>query len=689
MTRSIERTRNFGIMAHVDAGKTTVAEQLLYHTGAIHRVGKVHEGNTALDFHPEEAERGITIKSAATTLYWEAAGETHRLQLIDTPGHVDFTLEVERALRVLDGAIAVFDAVAGVEPQSETVWRQAERHGVPSVALINKMDRPGATTRRTLEMMRERLNASPALLQLPWGEGADFAGVYDLIEGTLRDRDGALVPASDIPEALRQDAEAARSALLEAVAEVDDAMMALYLDDAPIDAAELRAALRRATLARSLVPVLVGSALHDVGMEAVLDAVVRYLPSPLDVPAVQGFELDGEREASREASSDAPLAALAFKVMTDDYVGQLTLTRIYAGTLHSGDRVLNTTRGKRETVGRMVRMYADKRQSVDVARAGDIVALVGLKNTLTGDTLSATEAPILLDAIDVPEPVVWAAIEVEGSQERAKLGVALRRVTLEDPSLQVRTLADTGQTLLGGMGELHLEVTAQRLVREFKARVQLGEPRVALLETIARGVEHRERLKKMTGGPGMFAEVCVHVAPGERGSGLVFKNAVQGGAIQASYIAAVEAGLRDSATSGPFAGHPLTDLVVTLLDGSEHPVDSSERAFALAGGRALQEAARKAGAVLLEPVMAVEAISPEASLSGVIGELNSRRGVVQQIEARGDLRVAQIQVPLAEMFGFTGALRGLTQGRGASSMHLSGYRPVPASLKERVLRRAS
>ena len=693
MTRLLQQTRNIGIMAHVDAGKTTVAEQILLNTGRIHRAGKVHEGDTALDFTPEESQRGITITSAATQVTWEVAGAAYRINLIDTPGHVDFTMEVERALRVLDGAVAVFDAVAGVEPQSETVWRQADAWGVPRIAFVNKMDRAGATLERTLTSMRDRFPAiTPVPVQLPWGREAAFRGVLDLVGRRLLVPEGLEVVAVEVPEDHRAAVEAAREALVVAVAEHDDALMERYLE---VDAAaavtpeELHAALRRVTLSREVVPVLCGSALNNQGVQPLLDAVARYLPSPLDVGAVTGVSPDDGAEVTRPPSADAPLTALAFKVMTDPYVGQLTFVRVYSGVLEASSRVLNASRAQTEQVSRLYRMHANEREPVEQAAAGSIVAVVGLKETVTGDTLCDPSTPVTLESIVAPEPVLWCAIEAPRRQDLAKLGEALRKLTREDPSLQVRTNQETGQTVLGGVGELHLDIVASRLAREFKVVAQLGQPRVALRETLGEAVEHRERLKKMTGGPGMFAEVVLQLEPGEPDSGVVFEDMTRGGAIPRGYVAAVEQGVREAALQGPLSGYPVTDVVVRLIDGLTHEVDSSELAFSRCASVAFQEAARAASPVLLEPVMEVEAVTPSDTLGAVVSELNRRRGQIVAMQERGGAHVVQARVPLAELFGVAGDLRGVTQGRASCSMQLSGYQRVPVSLQARVLGRAS
>lgn len=682
--------RNFGIMAHVDAGKTTVAEQILFNTGRIHRAGKVHEGNTVLDSDPQEARRGITISSAATSVGWTVDGEALRLQLIDTPGHVDFTIEVERSLRVLDGAVAVFDAVAGVEPQSEAVWRQAERFGVPRIALVNKLDRAGASLEHTLETMRRRLGCWPVVIQWPVGSGAEFSGLIDLVEERWISWEGERRVVGEVPAVLRSEAARAREAMIEALAERDDEVAARWLGGERLEAAAVHAGLRRVTLSGAAAPVLCGAALHNRGVVELLDAVGRYLPSPLDIrPAARGVVPGGEVEVERQADPSAPLAALAFKVVSDPFVGQVTLVRVYAGTLEAGQSVQNSSRGVKERASRLFRVHANHREPITEAVAGDIVAVAGLKATLTGDTLCAPEAPIVLASIKAPEPVIWCSIEAKDRQELTRLGAALRSLTLEDPSFQVRGDVETGQTVVGGMGELHLEVIAQRLREGFQVEVALGRPRVALRETITRAVERRERLKKMTGGPGMFAEVLLRVEPLPVGSGLEFVDEVRGGAIPKNFVAAVEEGVRGSAGAGPLGGFPLTDLRVTLLDGLTHEVDSSERAFARCGAVALQEAAREAGVALLEPLMRLEVSTPEAYLGASLGELQARRGQVQGMQQRHAVQLVEALVPLAELWGFTAALRCATQGRASSSMRLDGYVRAPARSQAELLKQAT
>lgn len=672
-------------MAHIDAGKTTTTERVLFYTGVTHRLGEVHDGQATMDWMVQEQERGITITSAATTCFWR----DHRINIIDTPGHVDFTIEVERSLRVLDGVVAVFDAVAGVEPQSETVWRQADRYGVPRLAFINKMDRVGADFRRCLKMMAERLNARPVLLQLPVGEEAAFKGVVDLItqkayifdEASL----GLKVEVTEIPAALAAEAKEWRSRLLEALAEFDDELMEAYLSDEPVSEAKIKEVLRRATTGLHLVPVLVGSAFKNKGVQPLLDAVVDYLPSPLDKPPVKGLTPKGE-VAERLPGDDQPLAALAFKLLSDPYVGQLTFLRIYSGVLTSGSAVLNATKGVKERVGRLLKMHANKREEIDAAYAGDIVAAVGLKNTTTGDTLCDERRPLTLEALYIPQPVIDIAIEPKTKADQDKLGLALAKIAAEDPSFRVKTDPDTGETLISGMGELHLEIIVDRLTREFKVDARVGRPQVSYRETVTEFARAEGRFVRQSGGRGQYGHVWLEVEPLPAGSDVVFDNKIVGGVIPKEFIPAVEKGVREAAATGVL-GYPMVDIVVRLVDGSYHEVDSSERAFQIAGSMAFKEAALKARPVLLEPIMALEVVTPEEFVGEVMGELNARRGRITGMESRGNTQVISAMVPLATMFGYATMLRSATQGRATFTMQFDHYEPVSANLAEEILGR--
>ncbi|MEJ5329556.1 MAG: elongation factor G [Desulfobaccales bacterium] len=684
-TTPLSRVRNIGFMAHIDAGKTTTTERVLFYTGVTHRLGEVHDGQATMDWMVQEQERGITITSAATTCFWR----DHRINIIDTPGHVDFTIEVERSLRVLDGVVAVFDAVAGVEPQSETVWRQADRYGVPRLAFINKMDRVGADFRRCLKMMVERLNAKPVLLQLPLGEEAAFKGVVDLItqkayvfdEASL----GLKVEVSDIPAALAAEAKEWRNRLLEALAEYDDELMEAYLSDEPVSEAKIKEVLRRATVELHLVPVLLGSAFKNKGVQPLLDAVVDYLPSPLDKPPVKGLNPKGE-VAERLPGDDEPLAALAFKLLSDPYVGQLTFLRIYSGVLTSGSAVLNATKGVKERIGRLLKMHANKREEIDAAYAGDIVAAVGLKNTTTGDTLCDERRPITLEALYIPQPVIDIAIEPKTKADQDKLGLALAKIAAEDPSFRVKTDPDTGETLISGMGELHLEIIVDRLTREFKVDARVGRPQVSYRETVTEFARAEGRFVRQSGGRGQYGHVWLEVEPLPAGSDVVFENKIVGGVIPKEFIPAVEKGVREAAATGVL-GYPMVDIVVRLVDGSYHEVDSSERAFQIAGSMAFKEAALKARPVLLEPIMALEVVTPEEFVGEVMGELNARRGRITGMESRGNTQVISAMVPLATMFGYATVLRSATQGRATFTMQFDHYEPVSANLAEEILGR--
>ena len=684
----LERTRNIGIMAHIDAGKTTLTERILYYAGKIYKMGEVHEGTTEMDWMAQERERGITITSAATTFLWR----DHRINLIDTPGHVDFTVEVERCLRVLDGVVAVFCAVAGVEPQSETVWRQADKYRIPRVAFINKMDRPGADYFGALRMIRDKLGAVSIPLQLPLGMEDEFRGVIDLVEMKAymygEDELGARYSVSEIPEEMRELAENYRSELLDTVAEYDEDVTDRYLQGAEIPALALRRAIRAATVDVRAVPVLCGAALRNKGVQPVLDAVVDYLPSPKDVPPVEGAAPGNGARAARGASDDEPFSALAFKVMTDPYVGKLVFARVYSGTLKTGSKVLNSTSEKKERIARILRMHANDREEIDVAYSGDIVAAVGTKFTTTGDTLCDLSHPIVLESMEFPEPVIFIAIEPKTKADENKLVSALARLSDEDPTFNVRTDEETGQTIISGMGELHLEVLVNRMRREFNVEANVGKPQVAYRETVSDAVEAEGRFVKQTGGRGHYGHVVLYVEPGPRGSDLVFVNAVRGGDVPKEYVPAVEAGVRGAAETGVVAGYPLVDVEVTLIGGSYHEVDSSDVAYRIAGSTALRDAARRANPVLLEPMMQVEVVVPERFLGDVIGDLNGRRASIEETAVRGNSRVVKAHVPLAEMFGYATDLRSRTQGRASYTMQFSHYSKVPEAIFDRIVERS-
>jgi elongation factor G len=678
------KIRNIGIIAHIDAGKTTTTERILYYTGRAHKMGEVHEGSATMDWMPQEQERGITITSAATTCFWLG----HQINIIDTPGHVDFTAEVERSLRVLDGAVGVFCAVGGVEPQSETVWRQAEKYGVPRIAFVNKLDRTGADFQRCVQEIREKLGAHPLILQLPLGIEQTFKGVIDLIsmEAIVYDEEtlGATYHIEPIPDALLAEAEAARVQLLEALSEHDDAFMMKYLDGESITTEEIESSIRQETLANRLVPVVCGAAFKNKGVQQLLNAIVQYLPSPLDIPGVHGFNPNGEEEI-REVDERAPAAALVFKIMTDPFVGQLTFLRVYSGVLRVGEHVLNTTKGVRERIGRLLRMHANKREDVDLVRAGDIAATVGLKRTLTGDTLAAEGAPIILESMAFPEPVISVAIEPKTKIDQEKLGVALHKLAQEDPTFKITTDRETGQTLIAGMGELHLEILVDRLFREFSIGANVSKPQVAYKETIKRAVKAEGKFVRQSGGRGQYGHVWLDIEPLERGAGFEFVDAVVGGTIPREYIPAVRQGVQEAMEAGIFAGYPVIDLRVKLSEGSYHDVDSSELAFKIAGSMALKDGVKKAGGVLLEPIMDVEVVTPEEFMGDVIGNLSSRRGNIKAVATRAGARVISARVPLTEMFGYATDLRSLSQGRATYTMHFSSYLEVPFNLAEELL----
>jgi elongation factor G len=677
--------RNIGFMAHIDAGKTTTTERILFYTGVTHRMGEVHDGAATMDWMVQEQERGITITSAATTCYWQ----DHRINIIDTPGHVDFTIEVERSLRVLDGVVAVFDAVAGVEPQSETVWRQADRYGVPRLAFVNKMDRVGADLHRCVRMLRERLMANPVLVQLPLGEEALFQGIIDLIAMRAFTYDeasqGLKFTEGEIPADYRELAGEYRLKMLESLAEVDEEIMERYLADEPVSAEVIKRALRRGTVESQVVPVLCGSAFKNKGIQPLLDAVVDYLPSPLDKPPIQGINAKGEIEA-RPVSDDAPLAALAFKLLTDPYVGHLTFLRVYSGVLTSGSSVLNATKGVKERIGRLLKMHANKREEIDAAYAGEIIAAVGLRHTTTGDTLADERRPVVLEALHIPQPVIDIAIEPQTKADQDKLGQALAKIASEDPSFRVHTDPETGQTIISGMGELHLEIIVDRMMREFKVDARVGRPQVAYRETITETVRVEGRFVRQTGGRGQYGHVWLVLTPLPAESGVVFENKIIGGVVPKEFIPAVERGVREAAATG-IMGYPMVDVGVALVDGSYHEVDSSERAFQIAGSMAFKDGAKRARPVLLEPVMSLEVVTPEEFVGEVMGELNSRRGRVTGLETRGSTQIIQAQVPLATMFGYATTVRSATQGRATFTMQFDHYEPVSASLAEEILGR--
>jgi elongation factor G len=680
----IERVRNIGIMAHIDAGKTTTTERILYYTGITYKIGEVHEGTATMDWMVQEQERGITITSAATTCFWRE----HRINIIDTPGHVDFTIEVERSLRVLDGAVALFCAVGGVEPQSETVWRQADKYRVPRIAFINKMDRVGADYRRVVGEMRDKLKAKPLLLQIPIGSEDKFSGVVDLVEQQAmvweEDRLGATFKVEPIPESLRAETAASRDKLVEALADHDDRIMELYLEGKSPEPALVRAAVRAATLRLDVVPVLLGSAFRNKGVQPMLDAVVDYLPSPLNLPPVIGK--NGDKVEERWPRDDAPLAALAFKIMTDQYIGTLTFLRIYSGRLESGSSVLNSTKGKRERIGRLVKMHANKREEISEVFAGDICA-VGLRDTTTGDTLCDAAHPILLEAIEFPEPVIQIAIEPKTKADQERLSEALQKLAKEDPSFRVSVNRETGQTLIAGMGELHLEIIVDRMLREFKVDANVGKPQVAYRETIRRAAEAEGRFVRQSGGHGQFGVVELRLEPLAKGTGFEFTDETKGGAIPHNFIPAVEEGVREAMETGVLAGYPMVDLRVVLLDGKYHEVDSSELAFKIASSMAFKEAAEKAHPVLLEPVMEVEVVTPLDFMGDVIGDLNSRRGKILEMEGRAGAQVIAARVPLANMFGYATRLRSITQGRATYTMQFALYEPVPQQIHEELTAR--
>ena len=683
----IDRYRNIGIMAHIDAGKTTTTERILYYTGKTYKIGEVHEGGAVMDHMIQEQERGITITSAATTTFWR----DHRINIIDTPGHVDFTVEVERSLRVLDGAVAVFDGVAGVEPQTETVWRQADKYGVPRMCFINKLDRLGADFYKAVASIKDRLGVNVAVLQIPIGYEGDFTGVVDLLKMKAivwnGEELGAKYDVTDIPADLQAKAEDFRQRLIDVASSYDDTILEKFLSDEEITEADLKKAIRTATLANQIVPVLTGSAFKNKGVQPLLDAVVDYLPSPVDLPPVRGQALKGGAEITRDPDPKAPFSALAFKIVADPH-GKLTYFRVYSGTLKKGESVLNSRTGQKERVGRLLLMHANNREDLDFVETGDIVAGIGLKNTRTGDTISDEKDAIILENLEFPDPVIQVAVEPKTKADQDKMGKALYSLSEEDPTFQVKTDEETGQTLISGMGELHLEVLVDRMLREFSVDATVGKPQVAYRETITKAVEkHRYTHKKQTGGSGQYADVIIALYPAEPGEGYTFEDKITGGKIPKEYIAPVDQGMRSALDSGVLAGFPLVDVRAVLLDGTFHDVDSSEMAFKIAGTMAFKEAARMAKPVLLEPIMAVEVVTPDEYMGDVMGDLSSRRGKVGGMEQRGNAQVVRADVPLSEMFGYSTDLRSRTQGRANYTMQFSSYQQMPGNIQEEIVTR--
>ena len=682
----LKRYRNIGIIAHIDAGKTTTTERVLFYTGKTHRMGSVDDGTTVTDWMDQERERGITIVSAAVTAEWR----NHVINIIDTPGHIDFTAEVQRSLRVLDGGVAVFDAVQGVEPQSETVWRQADRYGVPRICFVNKMDRVGALFERTIDMIRERLGAHPVAMQIPIGEEREFSGVIDLIEDVAfiwSDDSGGDPEKTQVPTELREQAEVARALLVEQIAETDDELTEKFLEGVEITSEELHTALRRAVIHGKLTPAYCGSSLKNKGVQPLLNAVVDYLPSPLDIPPVRGLDPDGTKELMREARADVPMSALAFKIVTDPYVGRLAYLRVYSGKITKGSTVYNASKGRKERIGRLIRMYADHREDIEEVSAGDIAAVLGMKSTFTGDTLTDPANPIVLESIVFPEPVIFSAIEPKTSADQDRMGDALRKLGEEDPTFRVAVDENTGQTMIWGMGELHLEVLIDRMSREFKVQTNIGRPRVAYKESIRKTVPEVDyRYVKQTGGRGHFAHIVLALEPGEAGSGIEFTDKVRGGSVPQEFIPAVGQGVREAAEGGVLAGYPMTDIHVTLLDGSYHEVDSSKMAFKMAGSMGFKEGVRRAKPVLLEPVMKIEVVVPDEAVGDVTGDLSSRRADIGALEQRGgNTQIVRASAPLSEMFGYATDLRSMTQGRGVFSMEFHHYRQVEKRVTESLL----
>lgn len=688
MARSfpIDKVRNIGIIAHIDAGKTTTTERVLFYTGKTHRIGSVDDGTTVTDWMEQERERGITIVSAAVTAEWNG----YQINVIDTPGHIDFTAEVQRSLRVLDGGVVVFDAVQGVEPQSETVWRQADRYGVPRICFINKMDRTGADFYRSADMIRTRLGANPVYMQIPMGAESKFEGVIDLLTNEAiywTDQSGRTYERKPVPDAFKDQVAEYRAKMIEHIVEHDDELMGLYLEGKEPSIEQLKTTLRQATIAGKVCPVFCGSALKNKGVQPVLDAVIDYLPSPIDIPAVKGLNPETDQEEERKASDDAPVSALVFKIVADPYVGRLAYFRVYSGVLKTGTNLMNSTKDKRERISRVIRMYADRREDVDEVPAGDIAAVLALKNTFTGDTLCDPDKPIALENISFPDPVIHIAIEPKSTADQDKMGEALRRLAEEDPTFKVRSDEQTGQTIIGGMGELHLEVLVDRMLREYKVQANVGRPRVAYRESVTKSVPKVDlKYAKQSGGHGQYAHIVIAVEPGDPGSGITFENDIVGGSIPKEFINPTEKGIREAAENGVLAGYPVVDVKVTLFDGSAHDVDSSEMAFKIAGSMAFKEGVMKAGPVLLEPMMRVEVIAPEEYTGDVLGDLSSRRASIESMEPRiGNVQAVKAKVPLAEMFGYATDIRSKTQGRGVYSMEFDHYAQVPANVAETVL----
>ena len=687
---ALEKVRNIGIMAHIDAGKTTTTERILFYTGITYKIGETHDGAATMDWMEQEQERGITITSAATKCEWDG----HTIQIIDTPGHVDFTVEVERSLRVLDGAVAVYDGVAGVEPQTENVWRQADKYSVPRMCYVNKMDRTGANFLRTVDMMRERLGSNPAILQLPIGAESDFIGVVDLVEMNAKVWRGETAlgeeySTEEIPAELADQAAEYREKLIETLSDIDDDIAEKYLEGEELTLDQIKAAIRKGTIDNSINPVVCGTSFRNKGVQPLLDAIVAYLPSPLDVPAIEGTKTDGETPAERKPDVNEPFSALAFKVQTDKHLGRLTYARVYSGRIESGTQIVNSTKDRKERIGKIYQMHANKREERTYSEAGDIIAIQGLKQTTTGDTLCDSSAPVILESMVFPEPVIDMAIEPKSKADQDKLSTAIQRLAEEDPTFRVHTDEDTGQTVISGMGELHLDILVDRMRREFNVEANIGKPQVSYRESITKRVEKVEHLhKKQTGGSGQFARVIVNIEPipmGAENPTYEFVNKITGGRIPKEYIPSVDAGAQDAMQSGPLAGYPLVGVRLELADGQYHEVDSSEMAFKIAGSMVLREAAKRAGPVLLEPMMAVEVTTPEDSMGDVIGDINARRGLVQEMGERGTARTVNALVPLSEMFGYVGDLRSKTQGRASYSMQFDSYAEVPANVAKEII----
>ena len=678
---SLANTRNIGIMAHIDAGKTTTTERMLYFTGKVHRIGETHEGSATMDYMVQEQERGITITSAATTCIWKG----HRVNIIDTPGHVDFTVEVERSLRVLDGAVGVFCSVGGVQPQSETVWRQADRYGVPRIAFINKMDRVGADFFRGVNMIRERLDANPVPVQIPIGSEDTFSGIIDLLKMKAYTFEGESMTEIEIPEEYMDQAEEHREAMIETLADFDDDLMELVLEGEEPTIEQLKKVIREATIAVKIFPVFCGSAFKNKGVRLLLDGVVDYLPSPIDVPAISGWDPDNEEDTVRESDDKGPFSALAFKIVTDPYVGRLTFFRVYSGTLSAGSYVYNSSKDKKERMGRLLQMHADKREDIDECYSGDILAAVGLKYTSTGDTLCCYEEPVVLESMDFPEPVISVAIEPKTTADQEKMSMALQKLAEEDPTFRVHTDHETGQTIISGMGELHLDIIVDRLLREFRVDANVGRPQVAYRETIRGAATANSKFARQSGGHGQYGHCVVEFEPGEPGSGFVFESKIVGGVVPKEYIAPIEEGIKEAMENGYLAGFPMVDLKATLIDGSYHEVDSSEMAFKIAGSMAFKEACAKASAVLLEPIFKLEVVVPEEYMGDVIGDINSSRGHLEGMEANKGVQTIRGRVPLSEMFGYATDLRSKTQGRGTYVMQFGHYEEVPRNIAETII----